>query len=312
MRGCRYDAGSRLPIAAPPDKPALVRAKANPEYVELAVRSSFSFLRGGSSPESLVRRAAELGYEAIALTDYAGLYGIVRAMVENEEIGGGGRLIVGCELPISRTDETVLLHVASQEGYAHLCALLSAAHSIEDPPQAGRQPEGHSSEDPPQAGRQPEGHSSDVERLATKAKGLFCTATASLGRPALGVLHEAFGDRFSLGIHRHLDGEDARREGRTLSASRELGVPIVAHNAVRIAVAEHKPVLDVLHSRHHARRCGARALAQRRESPLVAGRHVQTLRGPPGLDRADARDRLSVPVLDARAQIQIPLRGSSG
>jgi len=247
MRGCRYDAGSRLPIAAPPDKPALVRAKANPEYVELAVRSSFSFLRGGSSPESLVRRAAELGYEAIALTDYAGLYGIVRAMVENEEIGGGGRLIVGCELPISRTDETVLLHVASQEGYAHLCALLSAAHSIEDPPQAGRQPEGHSSEDPPQAGRQPEGHSSDVERLATKAKGLFCTATASLGRPALGVLHEAFGDRFSLGIHRHLDGEDARREGRTLSASRELGVPIVAHNAVRIAVAEHKPVLDVLH-----------------------------------------------------------------
>jgi tRNA (cmo5U34)-methyltransferase len=34
-------------------------------------------------------------------------------------------------------------------------------HSGEDPPKAGRQPEGHSGEDPPKAGRQPEGHSTD-------------------------------------------------------------------------------------------------------------------------------------------------------
>ncbi len=197
-------------------------------------------MRGGSSPEQLVRRASELGYEAIAFTDYAGLYGIVRAMVESEEVKGG-RLIVGCELPVQATSgvcdvppaadpstETVLLHVASHEGYAHLCALLSAAH---------RTSNGDKNETP----------SIDALRLAAKAKGLFCTATASLEREALGALHEAFGDRFSLGVHRHLDGEDAKRERQAVSVARQLGAPIVAHNAVRIAVAEHKPILDVLH-----------------------------------------------------------------
>src|SRR5512142_2707789 len=98
MRGFLYDAGSRMPVALLPEKAPLERAPASDAYVELAVRSSFSFLRGGSSPEALVRRAAELGHEAIAITDFAGLYGAVRAMVEAEEVKV--RLILGCDLPL--------------------------------------------------------------------------------------------------------------------------------------------------------------------------------------------------------------------
>ena len=44
-------------------------------YVELHCHSAFSFLDGASHPEELVARAAELGYEALALTDHDGVYG---------------------------------------------------------------------------------------------------------------------------------------------------------------------------------------------------------------------------------------------
>ena len=36
-------------------------------YVELHAASAFSFLQGASLPETLVERAAELGYSALAL-----------------------------------------------------------------------------------------------------------------------------------------------------------------------------------------------------------------------------------------------------
>src|SRR5260221_3818317 len=90
-------------------------------YVDLEVRSNFSFLRGASPAERLVQRAAELEYDAIALTDVAGLYGIVRAMEACEQTGV--RLIVGCELGF------VLLHVENHAGYTNLCRVLTHAHS---------------------------------------------------------------------------------------------------------------------------------------------------------------------------------------
>ena len=44
-------------------------------YVELHSHSAYSFLDGASQPEELAARAAELGYEAFALTDHDGVYG---------------------------------------------------------------------------------------------------------------------------------------------------------------------------------------------------------------------------------------------
>src|SRR2546430_1952300 len=40
-----------------------------PAYAELHCLSNFTFLRGASHPEELVKRAAALGYRALALTD---------------------------------------------------------------------------------------------------------------------------------------------------------------------------------------------------------------------------------------------------
>ena len=44
-------------------------------YAELHCHSAYSFLDGASQPEELAARAAELGYEALALTDHDGVYG---------------------------------------------------------------------------------------------------------------------------------------------------------------------------------------------------------------------------------------------
>ena len=47
-------------------------------YIELHAASAFSFLQGASLPETLVERAAALGYPAIALLDADGVYGAPR------------------------------------------------------------------------------------------------------------------------------------------------------------------------------------------------------------------------------------------
>ncbi|WBU58384.1 error-prone DNA polymerase [Paracoccus sediminicola] len=48
-------------------------------YAELCVTTNFTFLTGASHPEELIARAAELGLEAIAITDRNSLAGVVRA-----------------------------------------------------------------------------------------------------------------------------------------------------------------------------------------------------------------------------------------
>ena len=44
-------------------------------YIELHAHSAYSFLDGASAPEELARSAAELGHEALALTDHDGVWG---------------------------------------------------------------------------------------------------------------------------------------------------------------------------------------------------------------------------------------------
>ena len=91
---------------------------------ELNARSAFSFLRGASHPETLVRRAAALGYGAIALTDEMGFYGSARAHQAAKE--AGIRALVGTSL---RThDGSFPLLVATRTGYENACQLLTRSH----------------------------------------------------------------------------------------------------------------------------------------------------------------------------------------
>ena len=56
-------------------------------YAELHCHTNFSFLDGASHPHQLIERAAELGYEALAVTDHDGLYGAARFRLAAETTG---------------------------------------------------------------------------------------------------------------------------------------------------------------------------------------------------------------------------------
>ncbi|KPF69149.1 DNA polymerase [beta proteobacterium AAP99] len=73
------------PPALPADETAAAALRALPAYAELHCVSNFSFLRGASHPQELVRRAYAQGYEALALTDECSVAGVVRAWREWQE-----------------------------------------------------------------------------------------------------------------------------------------------------------------------------------------------------------------------------------
>src|SRR3954452_10805611 len=98
-------------------------------YVELHACSAFSFLRGASFPEHIAEGAAALEMPAIALLDRNGVYGSQRFSVAARE--KNVRPITGAEL--SMEDGSVLpVLVATKDGYANLCSMLTAAHLRSD------------------------------------------------------------------------------------------------------------------------------------------------------------------------------------
>src|SRR5258706_6508349 len=94
-------------------------------YVELHAHSAYSFLDGASLPEELALRAAELGYEALALTDHDGVYGSLE-FAHAAKISGI-RAITGAEVTLTDGSHVTLL-VEDERGYANLCLLLTRAH----------------------------------------------------------------------------------------------------------------------------------------------------------------------------------------
>ena len=93
-----------------------------PAYAELHCLSNFTFLRGASHPEELVKRAAGLGYSALAITDECSLAGVVRAHVEAKTIGLP--LIIGSEIRLQDGPRLVLL-ATDREGYGNLADLIT-------------------------------------------------------------------------------------------------------------------------------------------------------------------------------------------
>ncbi len=97
-------------------------------YAELFCRSNYSFLEGASHPEELVRRAVELGYRALAITDECSVAGVVRAHVARRDLGAAGEglsLLIGASFAIE--GDSLVLIARSRRGYGDLCALITVA-----------------------------------------------------------------------------------------------------------------------------------------------------------------------------------------
>src|SRR5215218_8418509 len=108
-------------------------------YVALHCHSVYSFLDGASHPAELALRAAELGYEALALTDHEGVFGSLEFAQAAKHFGV--RAITGAEVTLVGGAHVTLL-VESSQGYANLCRLLTAAHAHTRPTRREATPSG--------------------------------------------------------------------------------------------------------------------------------------------------------------------------
>ena len=93
-----------------------------PDYVELQVTTNFSFLRGASHAEELVKTAAALGLAGIGVTDRNTLSGVVRA--HSAALVEGLPLVVGCRLDL-RDGPSFLCFPEDRAAYGRLCRLLT-------------------------------------------------------------------------------------------------------------------------------------------------------------------------------------------
>jgi error-prone DNA polymerase len=248
-------------------------------YLELHTASAFSFLAGASLPETLVTRAAALGYPAIALLDRDGVYGAPQ--LYRAARAAGLRAIVGAELTITH----------------------SSSGATPQPPQAASSPRSGRAARPrassPSAGSAARvaGHDraqsswilpvlvSSVEgyrnlcRLITRAKSKVAKGESLLtladldghcgglialaGRPALfaeqhgvgGLVDQIVGifgrDRVWVELQRHLRRDEEAANASLLDLAAAFRIPVMASNGVRYAAPEDRPVFDVFTCLRH-------------------------------------------------------------
>jgi error-prone DNA polymerase len=205
-------------------------------YVELHCHSAYSFLDGASQPEELAARAAELGYEALALTDHDGVYGSLEFAHAAKALGV--RPITGAEVTLDGGAHLTLL-VETKRGYANLCRLLTAAHA--GTRRAGRED------------REPLPPSVPLHAVAELSEGLVCLSGCA--RRGLGVvdpngaarLARAFGrERFYVELQRPFERGDARRNGLLRDLAVHLGVEAVATGDVHAHHPRRTLLQDVL------------------------------------------------------------------
>ncbi|MGZ8782427.1 MAG: PHP domain-containing protein, partial [Gaiellaceae bacterium] len=231
-------------------------------YVELHCHSAYSFLDGASHPEELALRAAELGYEALALTDHDGVFGSlelahaaklvgVRAITGAEvtlrcgvgstephrKSGGGGSAGAG-----AGNCAHVTLLVESSQGYANLCRLLTAAHAHTRPKEGELIPP-----------------ALEPALLAELNEGLVCLSGCA--RDGLGVrdpnaaarLARAFGpERFYVELQRPFERGDARRNALLRDLAEHAGVHTVVTGKVHSHHSRRTALQDVLVSIRHS------------------------------------------------------------
>lgn len=93
-------------------------------YAELHCLSNFSFLRGASHPEELCAQAAQLGYQALALTDECSVAGVVRAHMAIQDLQLPLKLIIGSEFRLPEVGVLILL-CPDRTAYGQLCRLIT-------------------------------------------------------------------------------------------------------------------------------------------------------------------------------------------
>ena len=211
-------------------------------YAELQVTSNFSFLRGASHPDELVRTAAALGHQAIAITDGNSLAGIVRAHHAAKTVGI--RLVVGVRLDL-QDGTSLLAYPQDRAAYGRLTRLLTLGKR--------RAPKGECHLDYADVVAYGEG-----QILIVLPADPLPNPPPRAGEGRVGVAGEETVGEFAarvaadfegcayLAAHHLYRGDDAKRLARLALIAEETGLPLVALGDVLYHVPERRPLQDVL------------------------------------------------------------------
>jgi len=209
-------------------------------FVHLHNHSWFSFQDGTAAPEAIVKRTAELGMEAVALTDHNNVSGAVR--FHRAALEAGVRPIQGAEVTLEGGFHLVLL-AKNPAGYAALCRVITSAH-LGNPGRIDR--------------RSPQAPWSAV---VENARDMFCLSGCRRGEVARLLLRgryreakeaalrlrDAFGaENTFLEIQSTGLPLTARLNHLTAELAEHIGVGVVATNNCHYITQDEFPVHDVL------------------------------------------------------------------
>lgn len=200
------------------------------DFVELKCKTNFSFLRGASHPEELVRKAIELGYSALGITDYDGVYGMPKAYwatrgAEETRCQSELKLIIGADLKIQNQSRLTLL-ARDRAAYGLLCRIITESHKDK-----------------------PKGEAflelNQIESFLTwpQGKGLICLPDPDSDYQ---FLKKVFDKNIYLPLTRPLDGWDRQRTQKTMEVAHGFDIPIVATNDVHYHDSSRYRLQDVV------------------------------------------------------------------
>src|SRR5882724_5242208 len=185
------------------------------EFVHLHLHTDYSLLDGACGVPGLIKRVADIGQKAVAMTDHGNIYGTVEFVDEAQK--KGIKPIVGCELYVCKKDD----HRAPPEGdtYNHLLVLAD--------------------------------HSKGLIGLSGCLAGEVCenllAGKYDAARNAASFYREIFGkDNFFMEIQDQGLPEEHRIHADLMRLEKDLGIPMVATNDSHYLCEDDAHAQDVL------------------------------------------------------------------
>jgi DNA polymerase-3 subunit alpha len=195
-------------------------------FVHLRVHSAYSLSEGAIRVDRIPALARDAGMPAVAIADTGNLFGALE--FSQYCVGKGVQPIIGCQISVTRPEQAglapdpVVLLAQTPAGLANLQLLSSDGFLLGDAavPQV------------------------TFDAIAARAEGLFLLTGGTrgpLGRllgegreadaaAMLARMHEAFGDRLALELHRHNTTLDRALEPGLITLADQRSLPLVATN----------------------------------------------------------------------------------
>ncbi|MFO1389061.1 error-prone DNA polymerase [Cellvibrio sp.] len=201
-------------------------------YAHLNTTTNFTFLTGASHPPEYIYRAAELEYDALAITDECSLAGIVKAFVAAEELNF--KLIVGSRFTLTNGMQLIAI-APNRIAYAELSGFITLARR--------RANKGEY-----------EAHFDDLRFRLQHCLIIWIGQLAEdIIEPEaiINQLYNAFKERLWIGINHQLQGGEQAEFARWISLSTQKNIPLVACGSALMHEKKRKPLQDLVTAIRH-------------------------------------------------------------